>query len=77
MPARLRRHLRADGAIGHLAAAAGWVTGRAALSLAKVPSLAGAAMVSLGAAMVYLPAGVIAGGAFLLWMGTELNSRRP
>lgn len=40
-----------------------------------LPSLAGASMVSLGASMIYTPAGVVAGGAFLLWIGTELQSR--
>jgi hypothetical protein len=34
--------------------------------------LAGAALVSWGAAMIYVPAGWIAGGAFLLWLATEL-----
>lgn len=41
-----------------------------------LPSLAGAVLASLGAAMVYQPAGLIAGGMFLLWIGTELHGRR-
>lgn len=43
--------------------------------------LAGAAMVSCGAAMIYNPAGWICGGAFLLLLAFELSAvagrRRP
>ena len=49
MPARLRRHLRADGAAGALASAAGWVTGRVLAVRHLVPGIGGALMVSLGA----------------------------
>lgn len=41
-----------------------------------LPGLAGAAMVSWGAAMIYTPAGWIAGGAFLLAFGFENNQHR-
>lgn len=47
VPARLRRHLSADGLAGALAAAAGWVTGRFLQALPKVPGVGGAVMVSL------------------------------
>lgn len=40
-----------------------------------LPGVAGAAMVSWGAAMIYTPAGWIAGGVFLLGAGFEFNSR--
>ena len=36
--------------------------------------LAGAAMVSWGASMVYSPAGWITGGAFLCWAARELSA---
>jgi hypothetical protein len=55
-----------------VAVAAGWLTGRVLSVLPTVPGLAGAAMVAYGAAMVYLPAGVIAGGAFLLLLDRRL-----
>lgn len=48
MPARLRRHLAADGVAGMLASAAGWVTGRVLASLPAVPGVGGAAAVSVG-----------------------------
>lgn len=51
---------------------AGKAVGRALSALPTVPGLAGAAMVSYGAAMIYLPAGVIAGGAFLLLLDRQL-----
>jgi hypothetical protein len=51
---------------------AGWLTGRVLSVLPTMPGLAGAAMVAYGAAMVYLPAGVIAGGAFLLLLDRRL-----
>lgn len=41
-----------------------------------LPGLAGAAMVSWGAAMIYTPAGWITGGIALLIFGYEGNSRR-
>jgi hypothetical protein len=37
-------------------------------------ALAGAAIVSWGAAMIYTPAGWILGGGFLLWAASELSS---
>lgn len=40
-----------------------------------LPGLAGAAMVSWGAAMIYTPAGWITGGAFLLAFGFENNAK--
>lgn len=61
---------------GWAAPAAGWLTGRLLMTLPTVPGLAGSAMASYGAALIYRPAGFIAGGAFLLWLGTELNRRR-
>lgn len=66
----LRKRLRgvALAAAGPAGAMVGWSR--------IAPSLAGAAMVSLGAAMIYSPAGVIAGGGFLLWIGTELQRER-
>jgi hypothetical protein len=39
-----------------------------------LPGLAGAAMASWGASMVYGPAGWILGGTFLLWIGNDLNA---
>ena len=49
MPARLRRHLRADGAAGVLASAAGRVAGRVLAVRHLVPGVGGALMVSVGA----------------------------
>lgn len=69
-PSRLTRLL------GSAAAAAGTTCGHILRALPTFPGFAGAAMVSYGAAMIYRPAGVIAGGAFLLWFGTELNRRQ-
>ena len=37
-------------------------------------SLAGAAIVSWGASMIYTPAGWIVGGGFVLWLGSELSA---
>lgn len=45
--------------IGALAAAAGW-------TVARLPGVAGAALISWAAAMVYLPAGVATAGVFCL-----------
>jgi hypothetical protein len=39
-----------------------------------IPALAGFAMLSWGVAMIYTPAGWIAGGACLLAIGRELNA---
>lgn len=61
-----------DRALAAAALAAGKVTGRLLSALPTVPGLAGAAMVAWGAAMVYRPAGVIAGGAFLLLLDRRL-----
>jgi len=64
---------RAEG--GWLASAvtlAGKMTGRVLAAMTTVPGLAGAAMVAYGAAMVYRPAGVIAGGLFLLLLDRRL-----
>lgn len=41
-----------------------------------LPGLAGAAMTSWGAAMIYTPAGWMLGGGALLAFGYEVNSRR-
>ena len=41
-----------------------------------LPGLAGAAMVSWGASMIYEPAGWVAGGAFLLAFGFENNAKK-
>jgi hypothetical protein len=41
------------------------------------PALAGFAMVSWGAAMVYVPAGWMLGGLSLLWIGSEINAAPP
>lgn len=41
-----------------------------------LPGLAGAAMVSWGAAMIYTPVGWMLGGVFLLAFGYEENLRR-
>jgi hypothetical protein len=63
---RTRARARGSQVAAALAVAAGrlvgWVQGR----LPLLPGLAGAGMVSYGAALVYLPAGVILGGVFLL-----------
>ncbi|MER8004980.1 hypothetical protein [Streptomyces sp. NPDC094149] len=45
--------------LGTLAAAAGW-------TLARLPGVAGAALISWAACMVYLPAGLAVAGAFCL-----------
>jgi len=37
-------------------------------------SLAGAAIISWGASMIYSPAGWIIGGGFVLWLGSELSA---
>lgn len=39
-----------------------------------VVGLTGAALVSWGAAMIYTPAGWIAGGGFLLWLANDLSA---
>ena len=74
--AAVASHARGPGAVqralGAAATAAGWVTGRVLSAIPTVPGLAGAAMVAYGASMVYLPAGVIAGGAFLLLLDRRL-----
>jgi hypothetical protein len=62
--------------LGRVAEVAGWLSGRALVVVPTIPGLAGSALVSYGAAMVYRPAGFITGGAFLLWLGTEMNRRR-
>ena len=61
-----------DRALAAAATAAGKVTGRVLGLLPTVPGLAGAAMVAWGVAMVYRPAGVIAGGAFLLLLDRRI-----
>lgn len=53
-----------------LAAAAGHTVRYANVA----PALAGFALVSWGAAMIYVPAGWIAGGCSLLLIGRELNA---
>lgn len=61
---------------GALAAAAGH-TLRISRSAARyVPGCAGAGLISWGASMVYLPAGVIVGGAFLLAADALIPRRR-
>jgi hypothetical protein len=49
--------------LGALAAAAGWTAGKVA---AWLPGVAGAALISWAACMVYVPAGVAVAGAFCL-----------
>jgi hypothetical protein len=51
---------------------AGKVTGRLLAVLPTIPGFAGAAMVSYGAATIYRPAGVIAGGLFLLLLDRRI-----
>lgn len=63
--------------LGGLAAAAGH-TLRISRSAARyVPGWAGAGLVSWGASMIYLPAGVIVGGLFLLAADALIPARRP
>jgi len=57
---------------GRVADVAGWITGRVLTILPTVPGFAGAAMVAYGASMIYKPAGVIAGGAFLLLLDRRI-----
>lgn len=71
VPFRWRALLRSKPALA-AATAAGTLVGWSRVA----PSLAGAAMVSTAAAMVYVPAGVAIGGGFLLWIGTELQRER-
>jgi hypothetical protein len=61
-----------DRVAGRAAELAGHVVGRVLRAAPTVPGLAGAAMVAYGAAMVYAPAGVIAGGVFLLALDRRL-----
>lgn len=72
---RLRTRARARGS--EIAAALliglGHVIGFAKRRSAFLPGLAGAALVSWGAALVYLPAGVILGGVFLLAMDRQIK----
>lgn len=63
-----------DVLLGRAAEVAGRLTGRVLRVAPTVPGLAGAAMVAYGAAMVYRPAGVIAGGAFLLLLDRRIPS---
>lgn len=56
-----------------LADAAGWVIGPVWRRRAFLPGLAGAGLVSWGAALVYLPAGVILGGVCLLAMDRQIK----
>jgi hypothetical protein len=58
---------------GKIAAAVGTVLRVSRTPARAVPSLAGFAMISLCAAMVYLPAGIGAGGVCLLLLGREIN----
>jgi hypothetical protein len=58
--------------LGGLAAAAGWTVGKVLPALRTMPGLVGAAGMAYGASMIYLPAGVIAGGAFLLLMDRRI-----
>jgi len=39
---------------------------------ATVPGIAGMALIALGASLIYLPAGLIAGGALLLLVDSRL-----
>jgi hypothetical protein len=41
-------------------------------SVLSIPGLSGIALVSLGVSMVYLPAGLITAGIFLLWLDSRL-----
>ena len=42
------------------------------ISVPFVPGLIGLVLVSLGAALIYLPAGIIVGGAGLLWIDSRI-----
>lgn len=66
VPVRLRRHLRADGVAGALAAGFGHVTGRVLAALPAVPGLAGAVMISLAAGEF---AGHVFGHGLAPWVG--------
>ena len=48
--------------------------GKRALAIAPgiVPGLAGLALVSLGIALIYLPAGLIVGGLALIWLDSRI-----
>lgn len=60
----------------HFATSAGHTVRIANRTAGVLPGLAGAAMVSWGAAMIYTPAGWILGGGFILAAGFENNQRR-
>ena len=59
-----------------LAVRAGRVIGWARRRSALLPGLAGAAMVSYGAALWHLPLGIAAGGAFLLAADRQISVRK-
>lgn len=55
-----------------LAAACGYAYGRARRPARFLPELAGFGIVSWGVGMVYSPAGVIAAGASLILVGSQI-----
>lgn len=63
---------RWEGLAERVAEVAGRALGRVLPEVRSLPGLAGAAMVSWGIALAYLPAGVIAGGVFLLMLDRRL-----
>ena len=73
----LPRRVRASSAetAATVAVAAGRVIGWAGRRAHVLPGLAGAALASFGTALVYLPAGVILGGVFLLAMDRQITLR--
>ena len=75
---RLRTRARKQGAeiAAALIVAVGYVIGPVWRRKALVPGLAGAGMVCWGAALVYLPAGVILGGLFLLALDRQIKLGR-
>lgn len=60
----MRKHLART--VGAAAAALGHAVSLGRIAKPYVPGWLGAALVSWGAGLVYLPAGLIAGGVFLL-----------
>ena len=73
---RSRARARGSQITGALAAGVGHVIGFARVRSRLLPGLAGAAGVCWGAALVYLPAGVILGGVFLLAMDRQIKLDR-
>ena len=70
---RARARERGSQIAAALIVAVGKAIGPVYRRLPLVPGLAGAGMVSWGAALVYVPAGVILGGVFLLAMDRQIK----